>query len=128
MEENLEPKALGKLLRDYPYERFPVWTNGRLEGVLTRAEAQAALAEKRLPRLAPAVVCTSEARVREVQRLLLESPTGLVVLREADDGRVAGVVTLHDLLRAEMTLGGGGGGRMMANVGRCGNYFVAMVF
>jgi CIC family chloride channel protein len=107
--ESLEPKALEKLLRDYPYERFPVWTNGRLEGVLTRAEAEAALAQKRAPRLAPAVVCAPEARVREVQQLLLESPTGLVVVRDAGDGRVTGVVTLHDLLRAEMALGEGGG-------------------
>lgn len=106
---SLEPQALQKLLRDHPYERFPVWTHHRLEGVLTRAEAQAALAGRRLPRLAPAVVCPPDASVRAVQQLLLESPTGLVVvLRQPGDGGVAGVVTLHDLLRAEMALAGGG--------------------
>lgn len=104
--QTLEPKAMQKLLRDHPYERFPVWTNGRLEGVLTRAEALAALAENRQPRLVPAVICSPDASVRELQQLLLESPTGLVVVRETDGDGVSGVVTLHDLLRAEMALGG----------------------
>jgi len=74
--------------------------------VLTRAEALAALAENRQPRLAPAVICSPDASVRELQQLLLESPTGLVVVRETDGDGVSGVVTLHDLLRAEMALGG----------------------
>lgn len=102
--ESLEPAALQRLLRDYPYERFPVWRNGALEGVLTRAEMQVALTEQRPPQLAPAVVCTPETSVRELQRLLLESPTGMVVVQQGGDGAVTGLVTLHDFLRAEMAM------------------------
>ena len=103
---SLEPAAVQMLLRSHPYERFPVWTDGGLQGILTRAEAQAALAEQRSMQLVPAVTCAPESGVREVQRLLLESPSGLVVVCERNTGAPLGVVTLHDLLRAEMALGG----------------------
>lgn len=77
MVENLEPPALARLLRDRPYGRFPVWIHGRLEGVLTRAEAQVALVEKRAPRPALAVVCRPEASVRELWRSYWSRPPGL---------------------------------------------------
>ncbi|HNQ87535.1 MAG TPA: chloride channel protein [Verrucomicrobiota bacterium] len=104
MAQSLNPEAIQKLLRDYPYERFPVYVDGLLQGILTRAEVRAARTEGRAPRLAPAVCCLPSSSVREVQRLLLESPAGLVVVREASDGTPVGVVTLHDLLRAEISL------------------------
>jgi len=42
--------------------------------------------------------------VRTIQSLLLDSPTGVVVLVAGGDQRVIGLVTLHDLLRAEFAL------------------------
>lgn len=101
---NLETGALHTLLRDHPYERFPVWMEGTLRGILTRTEARAAEKDGRPPQLVPAVCCTFLTRVGEVQGLLLDSPTGLVVVREEPDGMPVGVVTLHDLLRAEISL------------------------
>ncbi|MGA3180816.1 MAG: chloride channel protein, partial [Verrucomicrobiota bacterium] len=44
-------------LRSSPYQRFPVEQNGALAGVLTRKEAEAALAENRAPRLELATTC-----------------------------------------------------------------------
>jgi CIC family chloride channel protein len=108
MARALEPAAIERLLRDYPYARFPVWVDGSLTGVLQRAEALSALAESRLPRLAPAVSCAPGATVGEAQRLLLESPAGLIVVRAETTGAPLGVVTLHDLLRAELALAEGG--------------------
>jgi hypothetical protein len=42
--------------------------------------------------------------------LLMESNHGLVVLLERANGTVLGLVTLHDLLRAQMSLGRENGG------------------
>jgi chloride channel protein, CIC family len=102
--DSLDAGALRKLLRTYPYQRFPVQVDGALRGVLTRVEAEAALSEKRMPELTPAVCCQPTQSVRELQQRLLESPTGLVVVQDHADNRIVGVVTWHDLLRAEMTM------------------------
>jgi CIC family chloride channel protein len=99
---DLDPAEIRKLLQAHPYQRFPVATAGRLAGILTRKEAEAALAEKRLPRLEAATTCLPGQTIRQLQALLIESSTGLVVLTAADGQAVLGVVTLHDLLRAEV--------------------------
>jgi CIC family chloride channel protein len=91
-----------KVLKAHPYQRFPVVKEGRLAGILTRKEAEAALAEKRLPRLEAATRCLPGQTIRQLQALLIESTTQLVVLTDTEGQNVVGVVTLHDLLRAEV--------------------------
>ena len=73
-----------------------------VSGILTRKEAETALAEKRLPRLETATTGLPGQTIRQLEALLIESSTGLVVLTAADGQAVLGVVTLHDLLRAEV--------------------------
>jgi CIC family chloride channel protein len=97
--------AIQKALKTQPYQRFPVVRAGKLAGILTRKEAEAAVAEKRLPRLEAATTCFPDQTIRQLQVLLIESTTHLVVLTGAEDQTVLGVVTLHDLLRAEMEKG-----------------------
>ena len=99
---DLDPAEIRKLLQAHPYQRFPVTKKAKLAGILTRKEAGAALAEKRVPRLEPATTCLPGQTIRQLQALLIESSTGLVVLTAADGQAVLGVVTLHDLLRAEV--------------------------
>ena len=99
---DLDPAEIRKLLQAHPYQRFPVTKQAKLAGILTRKEAGAALAEKRVPRLEPATTCPPGQTIRQLQALLIESSTGLVVLTAADGQAVLGVVTLHDLLRAEV--------------------------
>jgi CIC family chloride channel protein len=102
---DLSPAGLKQLIAEKSFDRFPVaQPDGLPLGILTRAEAQAAVTENRTPRLAPAPTCRREATVRKAQSLLIESPAGMVVIVAGVDGRVIGLVTLHDLLRAEFTL------------------------
>jgi CIC family chloride channel protein len=102
---DISSEGLKQLLAEKTFDRFPVaQSDGRPLGILTRAEAQAAMAENRLPRLMPAPTCRREATVRQAQSLLIESPAGMVVIVAGVDGRVIGLVTLHDLLRAEFAL------------------------
>jgi CIC family chloride channel protein len=102
---DISSEGLKQLLAEKTFDRFPVaQSDGRPLGILPRAEAQAAMAENRLPRLMPAPTCRREATVRQAQSLLIESPAGMVVIVAGVDGRVIGLVTLHDLLRAEFAL------------------------
>jgi CIC family chloride channel protein len=96
------PAALAQLLADKPYERFPVVDLAALPlGLLNRAEAQQATAEQRAPKLVPVPTVRRETPIREVQRHLIDSPAGVVLVQAGADDRVIGLVTLHDLLRAE---------------------------
>ncbi len=96
----LSPDALRHALSS-PYERFPVLSDGKLRGILPRSEAEAALAEKREPRLASPVTCRRDQTVADLQALLIDSGTHMVVVLDRKDGEVIGLVTLHDLLRTE---------------------------
>ena len=108
---NFRPVLLGDLsaaqlaasLKAHPYQRFPVVRDGALAGILTRKEAESAIVERRPPKLETAVTCLPTQSVRELQSLLIESTALMVVLLDEPEGKVLGVVTLHDLLRAEVS-------------------------
>jgi len=101
---SLEESVLRDYLKRYPYQLFPVVEEGRPAGMLTRREAELSLEEKRDPRLDKAYTCPPNYSVRRLQQLLIESPNGMVLLQESASGKVIGLVTLHDLLRAEVAM------------------------
>jgi len=107
---DLSPPALQKLLRNQPYQRFPVMHNGAPAGILTRKEAEAAIAESRAPRLDPLVTCLPNQSIRELQAKLIDSTSLMVVLLDRPSGSILGLVTLHDLLRAEVAFAKEGAG------------------
>ncbi|MBI3885226.1 MAG: CBS domain-containing protein, partial [Opitutae bacterium] len=100
---DLAPEALENFLATNSHDRFPVVADERLRGVLHRREALAALAARRPPALETAVACSPAASLRTVADLIVGSPSGLLVLQNevGPEGRVIGVVTLHDILRAQ---------------------------
>jgi CIC family chloride channel protein len=102
--ETLMPSEIQSILKAHPFQRFPVIKNGSLTGILTRKEAEAALAENRPPKVESAVTCLPTQNIRQLQRLLIESTSLMVVLIDSAKGRVLGLITLHDLLRAEVSI------------------------
>jgi CIC family chloride channel protein len=108
--DDLEMETLAHTLRSHPYQCFPVVRNASLAGVLTRKECEKAFAEKREPVLEPAVTCLPGEQVGELQRRLIESNSFMVVLQDRPGGQVLGVVTLHDVLRAEAAMAEAGPG------------------
>jgi len=101
---NLFPETIRLTLDAHPYHQFPVIQNGVLVGILSRSEAVEALREGRLPTLAAVVTSTRDATVREIQRRMIESETQIVLLLDRPAGSVIGLVTVHDLLRAQTAL------------------------
>jgi chloride channel protein, CIC family len=104
------PPELQKLLRAHPYQRFPVVERGCFVGILTRKEAEASLAEKRAPTFESATTCLPHQTIRELQGSLIESTSLMTVVLDQPGGKVLAVVTLHDLLRAEVAIAKGGVG------------------
>ena len=105
---DLTPAKLQVVLKSHPYQRFPVVQKDKLTGILTRREAEAALRDNRAPKLENATTCLPHQTVRKLQGLLVESPSNFVVLVDDDGGKILGIVTLHDLLRAEVEKAGSG--------------------
>lgn len=96
----LAPAEIEKALKAGGFSYFPVLEEGKLTGIVARTELTAALAEKRPPRPSPAVSCEPRQTIRELQTLLLDSPTGMAAV--CDGPKLLGIVTLHDLLRAQI--------------------------
>jgi chloride channel protein, CIC family len=97
----LDPAAERKIPDAQPYQQFPVLLIGKLAGVLTRKEAEAAPEQGRAPALAKAATCVREKSAGALQMLLIEAETHLMVLLDGREGEVIGLLTLHDLLGAE---------------------------
>ena len=119
--EDLAPDKLAAALAANPhYERFPVAgsvdipgsetadpavaSSAPPPGLLVRTEAEAALAAGRPAVVHPAPTCLREQPIGEAQMLLIESPHGMVLVLDAPAGKVVGLLTLHDLLRAQDSL------------------------
>jgi CIC family chloride channel protein len=101
---DLSPEGLRELLEKHPYERWPVVQDGKPIGVLRRDEAETALAENREVRLEEVVTCTPNQTIQDIESSLIMSSANMVVLHDAEEGKVIGLVTLHDLLRAQVAL------------------------
>ena len=99
---SLDAEALATAAQGHPYRCFPVLQEGKLTGLLLRDELLRAVAGARAPKLETAVCVTPGQSIREVQARLIESPCGVVALTDGPGGRLLGIVTLHDLLRAEL--------------------------
>ena len=72
-----------------------------MTGILSRDEAKLSLKEGRVPQLLPPVSAQLSESVQQIQAKLIESGLGMVVLLGQVEERVIGLVTLHDLLRAQ---------------------------
>ena len=102
MIRDLAEPALKSVLQQYPFNRFPVELHQQPLSILTRREAEAALKEKRAPLLEPAVVVTSGTTVRDASQEFIKTKSGMILLQEEAGRPINGLITLHDLLRAQV--------------------------
>ncbi len=102
--EDQSEAALRALLERHPYRFFPVLLDGALKGIAPRTELELALSEKRAPRLEPARTCKPDESIRGSQMALVESTTGTIAITRDEDGKLLGFLTLHDLLRAQVSM------------------------
>ena len=101
---DLERSTIQRFLDSYPYQRFPVVAGDKVLGIANRQELKSSIAQGSVPRLMTPVLCSPEVSVREVGKMLMESASGLVLVRDLSTGEVIAVVTLHDLLRTQAAL------------------------
>ena len=88
----------------YPYANFPLLQDGKVVGVLTRHDMERALLTHMPPEFEPAVTADPNESIRGIQSRIIDSRTGMVVLCDEKQA-LLGVITLHDLLRAQLAYG-----------------------
>lgn len=96
--------ALEELLKHHPYRYFPVVEDSRIKGIVSRSEVETSLREQRPITTESAITCRPGEIIREVQGRFIESVSGIIILTEGADANILGVVTLHDVLRAQVSM------------------------
>lgn len=102
--KDISQANLVKVVAEHRHERFPVVLEGKLAGVLSREVAAMSARNGSTPVLEPVATCRRDTTIREVQTKIIESPANMVVVVGGEDEHVIGLLTLHDILRAEMLL------------------------
>jgi CIC family chloride channel protein len=103
----LDAETVRLALAKHPYRCFPVAIDGNFTGLLAREEAKEALARSLAPAARGGSVCLPTQTIGELELLLIEAPHGLAVVLDKPGGAILGLVTLHDLLRAQVAMSGG---------------------
>ena len=98
---DLEQETLKTVLEKYPYLRFVYQVDERPPGIILREDLIVAVKQARPIPIHASPTCLRADSIAHVQRQLVDSIHGVVLVLERDAGRVAGLVTLHDLLRAQ---------------------------
>jgi chloride channel protein, CIC family len=103
---DLAPESLKKAVDRYPFAHFPFVRDGRLAGMVGRGDILSALPSGAAPEVRRAVTCHPDQTVREVGDKFIESPSNILVVVDRESGAVTGIITLHDLIRAQASIQG----------------------
>lgn len=98
---DLEPKTLSMALEKYPYTRFVHQQEDQPPAILLRQDMVLSAEKNLLLVVHVAPTCLRTDSIAHVQGLLVESIHGIILVLDRAGGRVTGLVTLHDLLRAQ---------------------------
>ena len=98
---DLEPATLAAALEKFPFGRFIHQLDEVPPGIVLRHEMTDAVKRGQVVPVHANPTCLRDATIAQVQRLLVDSDHGLVLVLDREAGRVTGLVTLHDILRAQ---------------------------
>ena len=101
---DMSEDALKNLLASHPYRHFPVVIDDQLRGIAKRTEIELAIAGHRPVKLDSVPTSRLGDTIRGSQDLLIESPTQTLLLTDQPDGKPLAIVTLHDILRAQVAM------------------------
>jgi len=101
---SLEKEELKNLIENYPYTYFPLMEKTQVIGILNRENIDNYLNEKEDIKVLPPVFCYEDETLRDVGNRFVESPTTLLLVKRRSDDKFVGLITLHDLIRAQISI------------------------
>jgi CIC family chloride channel protein len=102
--KDLSEDHLREILEKHPYNCFPIFLEDDELGIITREQMESAISGKAGPEIPHAVTCYPDQTVQEVGNKFIQSPAGVIVVLDEHTGSITGIVTLHDLLRAQASI------------------------
>jgi len=98
---DLGKESLEAALEKHPYSRFIYQQEAATPGIVLREEAVMAITHAGKVLVHDAPTCLRTDPIDKAQRKLVDSTDGIVLILDRTGGQVTGLVTLHDLLRAQ---------------------------
>jgi CIC family chloride channel protein len=97
-----DSEQLQKIFETASFDRLPIVDEqGRPQGVVIRTEWLSVAPKRKWPPIHTVPICHREATIRNAQQLLIDSEVGMILIAEEAEGKLIGMLTLHDLLRAQ---------------------------
>jgi CIC family chloride channel protein len=93
-----------ELISRYPYSFFPAIENGIITGIVSRQDLIDSIKTGIKPVQIKAVICTPEQTIHTVSQKFIAHSIPLVLVGDPRSGEVSGLLTLHDLIRAQASL------------------------
>jgi CIC family chloride channel protein len=94
--------AMAALVEGFPYACFPVMgADMKPRGIATRKAILEAIQSKASPAMLPLVACGPSEPIHAAAERLMDSASNFIVVLDDSTGRMLGILTLHDLLRAQ---------------------------
>ncbi|HSQ34921.1 MAG TPA: chloride channel protein [Candidatus Binatia bacterium] len=104
MLNGLGSEELSEKLERYPFNSFPLLAGDRVKGVVTRQQMQQAVLNQAVPDVRQAAFCFPDQTVREIGKKFLESSAYVLIVVDRETNAVKGILTLHDLIRAQAAI------------------------
>jgi CIC family chloride channel protein len=101
---DLDLNKLHAIVDRHHYNSFPVELDGRLRGILTRQQIHEAVLRREPPEVQNVITCFPDQTVREIGDKFIESPVNVLVVVDRETGAILGIITLHDLIRAQASI------------------------
>ena len=101
---DLKTSTLRDAFNKHTFSCFPWVEAGRLCGIITRREMEQSLITGSEAQPSEFTTASPKEDIRTIQSRLITTKTGMLVICDSKEN-VLGVVTLHDLLRAQMAYG-----------------------
>jgi len=92
---------LERCLESYPYKAFPLIIEGKLEGIMGRIEMLNAIKDKVTPPVHEAGTCYSDESLKDIGNRFINYDIYVLTVLDRQSGKIVGIVTLRDLIRAQ---------------------------
>ncbi|KQC09579.1 MAG: hypothetical protein APR62_02335 [Smithella sp. SDB] len=102
--EDINENHVQEVLDNYPYNCFPIRLENKEIGIITRKQMEDIVNKKSIPQISNAAFCYSNHTVKNASEKIIESPNGVIVVIDKNKKNISGIVTLHDLLRAQASV------------------------
>lgn len=96
------PEQFKITLISHPYQYFPLIKDGLPIGIVTRSQLEHAVENHSLPDFINALRITPATSIHETQHSMLKHSASFALIVDSSQGKLLGVLTLNDILRAEL--------------------------